>query len=84
MTRARLYQIVFESDTPEGRAFDVALLVAILASVLAVMLESVPSIDARYGLALRIVEWGLTGLFTVEYVLRLLVVRQPLRYALSL
>lgn len=84
MTRARLYQIVFESDTPEGRAFDVALLVAILVSVLSVVLESVPSIAATYGEQLRVLEWVLTGLFTAEYALRLLVVRQPLRYAVSL
>lgn len=84
MTKARLYQIVFETDTPAGRAFDVGLLVAIALSVLVVVLESVPDIYADHGPALRALEWGFTLLFTVEYALRLWLVRHPLRYARSL
>ena len=82
--RARLHEIIFEADTPQGRLFDLMLLVAILSSVLVVVLESVASIRAQYGPALRALEWAFTGLFTVEYVLRLVTVRQPLRYARSL
>ncbi|WBO85444.1 ion transporter [Hymenobacter yonginensis] len=78
------YRIIFESDTRAGQLFDIVLLVAIVLSVLAVMLESVRSIEAQYGPALRVVEWVFTGLFLVEYGLRLLVVRRPLAYALSL
>ncbi|GGF11470.1 ion transporter [Hymenobacter cavernae] len=78
------YSIIFESDTPAGRAFDIALLLAIVLSVVAVMLESVHSIDAEYGYYLRIVEWIFTGLFALEYLIRLAVVRRPLAYALSL
>ena len=81
--RARLHEIVFEADTPEGKAFDVLLLVAIVVSVLAVMLESVVGIASRYGPTLRSIEWLFTGLFTIEYVLRLATVRRPLRYAFS-
>jgi voltage-gated potassium channel len=79
--RHRLHEIVFEADTPAGRAFDVALLVAILASVAAVLLESVPEIRAAHGPKLRIAEWTFTGLFTVEYLVRLAVVARPLTYA---
>ncbi len=75
--------MIFEADTPTGKFFDVALLMAILVSVVAVMLESVPSIDAAYGGTLDVVEWILTGLFTLEYVVRLATVRRPLRYAVS-
>ena len=82
--RARLHEIIFEADTPQGRLFDLTLLVAILSSVLVVVLESVASIRAQYGPTLRALEWAFTGLFTVEYVLRLVAVRQPLRYARSL
>lgn len=78
------YSVIFESDTPAGRGFDIILLVAIVLSVLAVMLESVPSIDMRYGPTLRAIEWVFTGLFAVEYVARLVVVRRPLAYAFSL
>ncbi|MBR7209419.1 ion transporter [Microvirga sp. STS02] len=78
------YRVIFESDTRAGRAFDIVLLIAIVLSVLAVMLESVGRIAAEYGHFLRVVEWVFTGLFLVEYLVRLLVVRRPLAYALSL
>lgn len=83
MTRVRLYQIIFESDTPAGRAFDVALLWAILGSVLVVLLESVGEVHLRFGGLLRGLEWTFTVLFTVEYLARLWVVRRPLDYARS-
>ncbi len=81
--RHRLHEVIFEADTPAGRAFDVALLALILLSVAAVVLESVASIRVRYGTPLRIVEWLFTVVFTVEYVLRLLSVRRPMSYARS-
>ena len=77
------YVVIFEADTPAGKAFDVALLVAILASVVVVMLESVEPIREAYARPLRIAEWFFTLLFTVEYVLRLLCVRHPVHYARS-
>ena len=81
--RERLRQIIFEADTPAGKAFDVGLMVAILCSVLAVMLESVASVRESAGPALAAIEWVITVLFTVEYVARLWVVERPLRYARS-
>jgi voltage-gated potassium channel len=81
--RVRLHEIIFEADTFAGKAFDVALLAAILLSVTAVVLESVEAIGQRLGPTLRTVEWAFTVLFTVEYVLRLVCVRRPWRYATS-
>jgi voltage-gated potassium channel len=81
--RRRLHEVIFESDTPAGRAFDVVLLWAVILSVLVVMIESVAEIRRDHGETLRAVEWVFTGLFTVEYMLRLLAVRRPLRYATS-
>ena len=81
--RFRLHEIVFEADTAGGKLFDVLLLTAIVASVAAVMFESVPPIRARHGAVLHGVEWGFTLLFTVEYLVRLASVRYPSRYALS-
>lgn len=78
--RQRLHTIIFESDTPGGKAFDIVLLVSILASVVVVMLDSVSEIRARYGPALSALEWGFTILFTAEYLLRLISVRRPLAY----
>jgi voltage-gated potassium channel len=81
--RERLRVIIFEADTPAGKAFDVTLLVAILASVLAVMLDSVAPIRAEYGRGLDVAEWIFTILFTVEYAVRLVCVPVPWRYATS-
>jgi voltage-gated potassium channel len=78
-----LYEIIFEADTPAGRAFDIVLLWVISLSVLTVMLESVDSIAREYRGVLVLAEWIFTILFTVEYVLRLVIVRRPLRYARS-
>ena len=75
----RMHEIIFEADTRAGKAFDVALLVAIVLSVAAVMLDSVASFHARYGRLLLAAEWIFTILFTIEYVLRLLCVGRPLR-----
>src|SRR5918992_1896063 len=81
--RARLHEIIFEADTPEGRLFDLLILIAIVSSVTVVLLESVAAVRARVGPTLRAAEWGFTVLFTIEYLLRLFSVRRPLRYALS-
>ena len=81
--RARLHEVIFESDTAAGRAFDVVLLITILVSVVAVMLESVADIRHRYGGLLQAVEWTITVLFSIEYLLRLLAVDGPWRYARS-
>lgn len=78
--RQRLHTIIFESDTPAGKAFDLLLLFSIIASVIVIMLDSVASIRARYGPQLVALEWGFTILFTLEYALRLLSVRRPLAY----
>lgn len=81
--RERWREIVFEAETPAGRRFDVTLLWLIGLSVLAVMLESVPEIKARHGRALFVAECFFTGIFTLEFFLRLYLVRHPLRYARS-
>ncbi len=80
---ARGHEIIYESDTPAGRAFDVALIGTISLSVLVVMLESVADFRGEYGEQLRRAEWGFTLLFTVEYAFRLLCVTRPGRYARS-
>jgi voltage-gated potassium channel len=81
--RSRLHEIIFEADTPAGKAFGVALLILIILSVIAVMLESTSTIAARYGTWLRAFEWVVTILFTIEYLLRLYSAGNPLRYARS-
>lgn len=81
--KERLWRVIFEAETPMGKAFDVVLLWAIVLSVVAVMLESVASIDAKYHTTLKAFEWGFTILFTIEYLLRIFLVRHPLKYMRS-
>jgi voltage-gated potassium channel len=81
--RRKLYIIIFEADTPAGWWFDFLLIIAILASVLVVVLDSVATVAARHGQTLNALEWFFTFVFTVEYVARLSCVRHPLRYARS-
>ncbi|MGI9473920.1 MAG: ion transporter [Rubripirellula sp.] len=83
--RSELYDIIFEAETPAGRWFDISLLIAILASITIVSLETVPGYAQRPRLItfFEVTEWVLTILFTIEYVLRLFCVRHPFRYAFS-
>lgn len=79
--REAIYSVIFESGTPAGRAFDLALIVFILLSVLLVVLDSIPGIHDRLGGWLMGGELLITVLFSIEYVLRLYSARRPLRYA---
>ena len=81
--RYRWYRVVFHHDSPAERNFDLWLIVAILASVLVVVLDSVPDVKARWHLPLYVAEWVFTVLFAAEYAVRLWVVRNPWRYARS-
>jgi voltage-gated potassium channel len=81
--RARLHEVIFESDTRAGRFFDLTLIWLILLSVATVILESVREVREQHGSLLHTLEWMFTVLFTVEYCLRLLSVRRPVRYATS-
>ena len=81
--RLRLYSIIFEADTVAGRRFDLALIAAIVFSILVVMLDSVHTISVRHDRLIDTLEWTFTLLFTVEYLTRLACVKRPLRYATS-
>ena len=81
--RGALYKVVFESDTRAGILFDKVLIVLIVASLLVVIADSVESLQARWSGTFALLEWGVTLLFTAEYVVRLICVRKPLRYATS-
>jgi voltage-gated potassium channel len=81
--RRRMYEVIFESETPAGRLFDKCIVVAILVSVAVVVLDSVPALAARHRYAFDAAEWFFTALFTVEYLARLASVKRQLRYALS-
>ena len=81
--RQKLYDIIFGTDTAAGRAFDIALLWVIGASIAVVLLESMSELRAVYGPVFKLFEWLFTTLFTLEYILRLFSVRKPALYAKS-
>lgn len=81
--REKLYEIIYEAETPAGKLFDIVLLLAIIFSVLSVILESVSSIEGDYGEKLRAAEWFFTILFTAEYALRVICIRKPTSYIFS-
>ena len=81
--KQRLHEIIYEADTKEGKLFDVILLIAIIASILLVMLESIESFDAKYHSFLDISEWIITLLFSLEYILRLISIKKPFKYIFS-
>lgn len=82
-TRERIHQIVFESDTPAGKSFDVVLLVMIFLSILLLMLETIPSYQQRWGDLFHTLDWVVTVFFTIEYFVRLYCVYRPMKYATS-
>lgn len=81
--RERIHIIIEGTDTRLGRGFDLLLLIAIVASVAVVMLDSVLVLQLQYGELFSALEWIFTILFTFEYVLRLYSAPNRLRYALS-
>lgn len=81
--KKRLYEIIFESDSKAGKIFDLTLLMLILMSIFIVMLESMATVRAHYYKELRILEWIITSIFTLEYLARLWISRKPIRYMFS-
>ena len=81
--KAKLYEIIFESDTPAGKGFDVLLIISILLSVIVVLLDSVQSYNNKYGDMLYLMEWIFTILFTIEYFLRIYCIKRPVLYIRS-
>jgi voltage-gated potassium channel len=81
--KQRIHSVIFEAETPAGKAFDVALFFFIIASVVVVMLESVSNLDIKYHTTFWVLEWVFTILFSIEYVLRIYTINKPLKYILS-
>lgn len=81
--RRRLHETIYEADTSAGKLFDIILLFLIILSIITVMLESVAEIKFKYGQELQIAEWILTVFFTLEYIGRVISVKQPIRYIIS-
>jgi len=81
--KQKIFDVIFEANTPYGKLFDISLLLLILVSVGLVTLESIPAINARHHTTLVTLEWILTSLFTLEYLLRIYCVKNRWRYVFS-
>jgi len=81
--QAKLYRIIFEADTPAGKRFDIWLFLMIMASVVTVFLESIPSLGEQYSRLFYTLEWIFTIFFTIEYILRIYCALVPMRYIRS-
>lgn len=81
--RKKLYEIIYEADTPAGKAFDVILLILILVSIMLVMLESVAPINNKYHDYFIFGEWIITIFFSIEYILRIICIKRPTVYIFS-
>ena len=81
--RQKLYDIIFGAETPAGKGFDLALIFVIVLSVVAVVLESIPSVAASYGSTLKMFEWIITIIFSLEYIARIWTHPKPLQYIFS-
>jgi voltage-gated potassium channel len=71
ISKSRLAHIVFEHDDKASKTFDLVVLLMILGSLIVVILDSEPSINVKYHQELHGLEWLFTGLFTIEYLLRI-------------
>ena len=81
--KSRLYEIVFESDTPAGKTYDIVLLICIVASVIVVALESISTLPIPFDRWLYILEWFFTIIFTIDYIARLWIVKRKRQYIFS-
>ena len=81
--KKKLYDIIFESETPAGKAFDVTLITCIVLSIVLVVIESFEGVSGKFSLTLQVLEYLFTFFFTAEYLLRLYCSPNPRHYALS-
>ena len=79
----KLHEVIFGTETPAGKNFDILLLIVIITSVIVVLIDSVNVLNERYETFLIRAEWCFTLLFTFEYITRLYCSPHPVRYARS-
>ena len=83
LTKQEIFTIIFKSDTPAGKKFDIWLLVMIAANILVIVLESLEGSARWFQLTMRGLGWLFTILFTFEYYLRIYCLKRPSRYLFS-
>src|SRR6187399_43856 len=81
--RTKLHETIYEANTTAGKAFDIALLICIVGSIIVVTLDSVEDYHNKFGKIFYVLEWVFTFLFTIEYILRIISIKNPLKYVFS-
>lgn len=81
--KQKIFEVIFEADTPAGKLFDIVLIVSIVLSIIVVMLDSVAFIQQEHGGLLYSIEWVFTIIFSIEYMMRILCVRNKWKYIFS-
>lgn len=81
--KSKIHEVIYGTHTPAGKLFDIILLVVIVYSIIIVMMESVPRLDAKYHNFLNTSEWVVTILFSIEYILRIVCIKRPSKYIFS-
>ncbi len=81
--RKKLYDIIFGTESPAGKRFDLVLIYIIILSVVAVSLDSIGAIASNYKTLLVIAEWAFTIAFTLEYLVRIYCSPKPWAYIRS-
>lgn len=82
-TQKKVYDVIFGYESKAGRWFDILLILLIIISVSAVLLDSIASVHERYGELLYQFELMFTVVFTIEYALRLYSTPDKRRYIFS-
>lgn len=83
LTKRKLAHIVFESNDRASKTFDVILLLLIFGSITIAILDSVAEFHLKYGKIFYILELAFTLLFTLEYILRVWLTSNTLKYVTS-
>ncbi|GJQ62505.1 MAG: ion transporter [Melioribacteraceae bacterium] len=81
--RDQVHEVIFEADTYGGKLFDIGLILSIILSVLAVMLDSIAEVRHIFGGELYLIEWIFTVLFSIEYIMRIISIKKPFSYIFS-
>lgn len=83
LTKKEIYNIIFKSDTPAGKRFDIWLIILIFFNVFLLVLESMPLVYSRMRITLGVLQWICTIIFTFEYYLRIYCLKHPYKYIFS-
>jgi len=71
ISKEKIYNVIFGTESPYGKLFDVLLIWAILLSVFTIMLDSIAIIHSQHAALLKVIEWSFTIVFSCEYLLRI-------------